>query len=267
FKNHELEEFLITQSPRFDLDCLRALLASSGKSLRRLRLREIGQLDDTFVEELCNLRVAPLQHLDLAQPSQSCSEDALTALIEAVGADLRVLDLSAHDALGNEFLRLGLARHTPRLAELTLQHLPLLTDAGVAALFADWVAPPLIAIDFARNAELGTAALRALLAHSGAALERLSINGWRNTAHEALMEIGAQARGLREVDVGWCREVDDYVVRAILEGGEGESEGEGERAGQRMERLEKVWVWGCGRVQGVFPRRPGVSVYGVEAYQ
>ncbi|KAI5895625.1 RNI-like protein [Schizophyllum commune H4-8] len=258
FQNHQLEEFLITQSPRFDLACLRALLASSGKSLRRLRLREVGKLNDKFINELCSLRDAPLQHLDLAHPSHSCSEDALIDLVKAVGSDLRYLDFSAHDELSDVFLTEGLAPHCHHVATLILQHLPLLTDAGVAGFFANYHCTPLTTLDLSRNPDLSSAALAALLAHSGSALERLSINGWKDTKHEALMEIGARAKELREVDVGWCREVDDFVVKAILEGGED---------GVRPEHLQKVWVWGCGRVKGVFPRRPGVSVFGVEAHQ
>ncbi|TRM58743.1 hypothetical protein BD626DRAFT_550543 [Schizophyllum amplum] len=258
FNNHTLEEFLITQSPRFDLACLRALLNSSGTTLRRLRLRRIGQLDDTFVEELCNLSKAPLHHLDLSLPSKSCSEDALCALIRAVGSDLRYLDLSSHDELSDAFLSDGLATHAHKISALTLMHLPLLTDAGVAAFFKAWPCTPLTTIDLSRNTDLSSAALTALLKHSGSALEKLNINGWKGTAHEALMQIGAGAKELREVDVSWCREVDDFVVRAVLEGGEN---------GGALEHLEKVAVWGCGRVQGVFPRRTGVSVVGVEAYQ
>ena len=49
-----LHTFRITQSPRFDLSCMCALVDHCAKSLEVLRLREVGKLDDGYLEQIRN---------------------------------------------------------------------------------------------------------------------------------------------------------------------------------------------------------------------
>ncbi|KAJ7873928.1 hypothetical protein B0H14DRAFT_3106798 [Mycena olivaceomarginata] len=215
-KSHpNLEAFLITQSPRFSLDCLTTLIDNSKNDPPPSR----------SARELTNLT-----YLDLAEPSDSLTDDAAIALLAAVGANLTHLDLSGHSALTDDFLAHGIDTHMHTLASLALTHLPELTDAGLAA--------------SARTPS------RRVVAHSGMALQELNINGWKDVGQEVLNQL-AGCRDLRRLDVGWCREVDDWVVKRIVEG---------------CRALVELKVWGCNRVEGKWGEtRRGVRIHGIES--
>ncbi|KAF5386700.1 hypothetical protein D9615_002106 [Tricholomella constricta] len=257
-----LKAFKITQSPRFDLACMQALTAHCAPTLTALRLRELGKLDDAFLEAM---HAFPhLEELDLGDPGEStaCSGEALAALLGELAETLRVLDLSRHGLLSDEALRRGLGS-ARRVEALLLMHVPLLTDEGVAAFFGEWENAPLRRVEMSRNHALGSEALVALLRHSGKRLEVLGINGWGGVEEEALKMVGRLGVELRKLDVGWVREVDDFVVKSWIEG---EAEGEGvvvdARGGQKRimrgggcQRLCEVKVWGCNKITERCPRK------------
>ena len=237
----KLETFRIFQSTRFDLACVQALVQHCD-NLQDLRLKEVGQLSDALLTE-----IERLNHLivsDLADPANSCSEDALSAMLANLGMGLRQLDLSGHLDLTDTFLTTTLVQCCGNLTSLALNNTPELTDAGLAAMFNAWrddgQGSALSSLSFSRNSELGDDALQALLAASGRSLEHLDINGWMHTKSDTLAAIGVRARELRTLDVGFNREVTDVVVGKILKG---------------CERLKEVRVWGCNRVTINCPRK------------
>ncbi len=69
-----------------------------------------------------------------------------------------------------------------------------------------------------RAPDVGSNALNSILSHSGSTLRELNINGWKETSNEALMELGGATPLLRKLDVGWCRSVDNFVMKSILDG-------------------------------------------------
>jgi DNA repair protein RAD7 len=247
FKSHpQLEGFLITQSPRFDVECAKALVANC-KGLKEIRLEAIGKMDDGFVTSLKELK-GHLSSLDLSYPGASLSEDALIGLMQVVGPTLTHLNLSGHDLITDAFLLEGIKPHTRTLKSLVLSDIPELTDEGVADFFSTWgevamsdnVNPPLASLDISRNQQLSSEALTAVLAHSGSALHYLNINGWKSTSEDALNEIAKYAVSLRSLDAGWCREVNDFVVKELM---------------AQCEFLKEVKVWGCNRLSDHCPRK------------
>ena len=67
-------------------------------------------------------------------------------------------------------------------------------------------------------------------------------------------EISKMAKGLHSVDLGWCRAVDDFVIRDILDGCKG--------------NLREVKVWGCNRVEGNWTRdgkKRACAIFGIES--
>lgn len=248
FQSHsELEGLLLHQSPRFDLECMSAL-ARHCPNITELRLKEIGKLDDTFLPHISSLR--HLEQLDLSAPSTSCSEDGVLGVLHARGAQLTHLDLSGHEELGDDFLQNGICAHAPRLVSLRLDNLPTLTDEGVAAFFRAWTPAALSTLSLARAHDVGASALPALIECVRTTLSALNISAWRETTADALANI-ASARELRALDVGWNRAVDDFVVKAILDG---------------CPKLEEIKCWGCNRVTSDCPRKPNVSLVGVESH-
>lgn len=244
----DLEGFLITQSPRFDEDCMQSLVENC-KGLRELRLKEIGKMCDEFLTHIQTLG-PQLTYLDLSYPGipDALSTEALVDLMSAVGAHLNHLDLSGNLQLSDGFLYQGLKPHARQLQTLSLSGARDLTDAGVAEFFDTWEAaaedglpnPPLASVDFSRCHHLSGLALTAMLKHSGPALENVNINGWKATPQVVLASIAKKAPKLKQLDIGWCREADDWVLKALME---------------RCTHLETVKIWGCQRITEICPRR------------
>ncbi|KAI0933361.1 hypothetical protein AcV5_005524 [Taiwanofungus camphoratus] len=262
FKTHPgLEGFLITQSPRFDLDCMKALVDSCS-GLKELRLKEVGQMDDDFLEHIRQL-AGTLTSLDLSYPgnAEALSEKAMIELMDVVGGSLMHLDLSGNVDISDAFLFQGLKPNTRRLTSLALANIPELTDVGVAEFFDTFAAaaeeaghapnPGFTVLDLSRNCALTTDALFALLKHSGRSLVELNISGWKAASQDSLRTIAEHACGLRKLDIGWCREVDNWVIKDLME---------------KCDRIQEVKVWGCQRLTEECPRKRGVSIYGIESH-
>ncbi|KAF5390660.1 hypothetical protein D9757_002761 [Collybiopsis confluens] len=253
FKAHpQLQSFLITQSPRFNLECLQTLVNTSSKCLTRLGLREVGLLSDDFLETI-SLLAGQLTFLDISEPFESCSEKAANKLLSVLGLTLTSLNLSGHVALTDETLMSGIMPNVSTLTDLTLSNLPKLTDDGVAAFFANWSNPPLAAIDLSRNPALSTNSVMELLNHSGEGLHFLNINGLKDVSGNALSNIAKQAKHLRKLDLGWCREVDDFIMKAILE--------------SCKSWLGEVKIWGCNKVEGKWINggtKTKAKIFGIE---
>lgn len=261
FKSHPiLEGFLITQSPRFDVACAKSLVQHCP-GLKELRLKEIGKMSDEFIEEIMELGVG-LTYLDISDPTDSCSNDTLIGMLSVFGAELMHLNLSKHRLITDRFLSDGLGEYTQRLDSLLFSHLPELTDKGVADFFGGWKGHPALRhLELARNHELGSAALEAIMKHSGKRLEELNINGWKEVGEDALRAIGRRGGELRRIDVSWCREMDDFIMKAWFEG----EDVRGVRKGGCM-KVKEIKVWGCNKITKWCQKKSGASIHGVESH-
>ncbi|TFK24641.1 DNA dependent ATPase [Coprinopsis marcescibilis] len=227
FKAHpDLEGFLITQSPRFDLDCIRTLVKHCP-NLTELRLKEVGKMSDLFLEEIANLGEG-LTYLDISCPGkESCSEAAIVGLLSEIGGSLKNLDVTKHDLFSRQFLMDGLLPNVKTLEILNMSHLVELLDEDVAEFFAEWTNSPLVQLELSRIPELKGEALGSIMKHSGNALELLNINGWKDVEEDALKTIGRLGKELKKLDVGFCRAVDDFLIKSWLEGEETSSGAQG----------------------------------------
>lgn len=271
FETHPgLEKFLVTQSPRFDFECMQALISSCGSNLSVLRLKEVGNLNDEFLEELSTLSKggngSKLTHLDLSDPGKSCREEAMIGLLSAVGRQLTYLNVSNHILLTDNFLMEGIKPHTKVLDTLVLKNLPDITNEGVATFFKSWDNnPALVHLDLSRNHVLADLALEAILDHSGEKLEELNVNGWKDLEEEVLVTFAVKAPELRKVDVGWIREMTDFVVKAWVDGAPKDFNEKKDDPSAMTEdvvpriggckKLEEVKVWGCNRITLNCPRK------------
>ena len=279
-KGPQLTGFLITNSPRFDETCMLTLVQNCTK-LEELKLSELGQLKDNWLEHIYRLTL--LRSLSLSRPTASLTDKPVVELLGMIGARLEHLDLSGNDELTDMLLRDGVGKNCTSLRSLALSGVTQLTNEGVATFFKQWKQDegmsfgventedgmdidrpvtnrPLSSVDLSQNSELGTDALLALLLHSGPDLLKLSINGWKSTEEKALSEIAKYAPKLEELDVGWCREVDDFVVGKLL--GMGQKD-EDRRSGGCV-NLKVLRVHGCNRVTNACPTRVSdlSSLYG-----
>lgn len=220
-----LESFIITQSPRIDLETIEAMVRHCP-NITRLRLAEVGQMSDVLLRPLA--RLTELTSLDLSSPGSPLSDDAVDELLQAVGSKLEHLNLS--DTTVSDTVLPVIAKYCPKLRSLSLNNLDL-TNKDVAAFFKHlsfMKRSGLQRLDIEKGHHLHGEALRGILAHSGQTLEHLSLMGWKEVENEAL-------RGLRACDklewlnIGWCREVTDLTMKDILEG---------------CENVKEIRVWG-----------------------
>lgn len=216
-----------------------------------LRLKEIGHMNDSFLGHI-KLLTGGLRYLDLADPTDSCTENAMIAMMRSIGKSLTHLNVSKHDLLGDQFLSQGLQPHTKALQSLTLSYLPELTDKGVSEFFNSWKNPPVVSLDISRNDILGNLSLESLMKHSGQQLEELNINGWKDVDEDALKWIGRLGRELKKLDAGWCRAVDDFLLKMWFEGELVQGTVKG-----GCENLQEVKVWGCNKISHSCPRKVG----------
>ena len=242
FKAHpNLNSFRITQNPRFDVDCLKELMTNSP-TLTELRLREVGKMCDDFLEVLESVGPA-LTYLDLAYSGNAelIGEVAVMGLVKKLGHTLKHLDLSGITTITDEFFLHCLKEHAPNLESLTMADLEELTDEKIGQFFLGWEKNPgLTSVDLSRNHTLSSLALDGVLQHSGPQLKSLSINGWKAASNESLTMIAELATGLSKIDVGWCREVDDFALAKIQD---------------ECDNLRDLSCWGCNRVTPAARRR------------
>ena len=242
FKAHpNLGAFRITQNPRFDVECIRELVRNSP-GLTELRLREVGKMSDAFLEVLQSSGLL-LTHLDLAYPGNPglVGEMAVMSLVEKLGPTLKHLDLSGMTSITDEFFIHCMKCCAPKLDSLTITDLEEITDEKIGQFFLEWEENSgLTSVDLSRNHNLSSLALNGVLQHSGPRLKHLNINGWKATSSESLNMIAELATGLIKIDVGWCREVDDFVLAKIQD---------------KCKDLKDLSCWGCNRVTPAARRR------------
>ena len=252
----ELQSFRITQSPRFDRKCAESLAQNCIK-LEELQLKEVGQLDDTFVEPLCAL--PSLKLLDLSNPGVGILENGWLQILEKHGPTLESFDPSWHEGFNDMVLENGIRKYARVISELALEGLSNLSDAGVAHFFENWNKPfanldsedgkpemevddceaftpnpPLRTVSLARNNDLSSAAFTALIAHSGSSLVSLNLNGLGPIPSESLKQL-QNISDVHWLDMSWCRELDDYIMKDVA---------------SKASKLAEVRVWGCNRVRG-----------------
>ena len=209
-----LTQFSLAQSPRIDLKTIE-IMVKSCPNLTELRLVEAEKLNDEFLTPLSKLK--KLLSLDLSAPGVSLNDDALDHFLAAAGKTLTSLNLSDNPELTDAALT-SIAKHCPALRCLALQNIDL-SDKGVATFFTTLQNKGrlgLETIDLEKGHALSGAALRALIAHSGPSVQKLSLLGWRTVDAEALNDLG-RCHSLRELDLGWCRGVTDFSIKEVLD--------------------------------------------------
>jgi DNA repair protein RAD7 len=112
---------------------------------------------------------------------------------------------------------------------------------------------PLESLDLSRCPCVGTLALSAMLAPPERAdgrmgqslLQTLNINQWKSCTNDALLAIGPALPNLRKINLGWCRNVDNFVMKALLDG---------------CPKLNEILVSGCDLLDSNCPRRVSRSL-------
>lgn len=237
-----LESFLLSHSPRLDFDCCQAMVQNCADSLTELRLSNVGKLDDSWLPLLH--RCTSLTRLELTYPGgeASLTDEPTIELLGAIGQDLEYLDLSGHPLLSDDVLLEGVLPNVQNLKTLKISDTPQLTDAGVAKFFTEYNPEAgFECMEMRHNPLLSTDSLRAFLERETSILvQELVINGWKATEEEACQLIPTSCPELRKLDIGFVRSVDDYMMKALLDG---------------CSKIEEIACFGCNRVTVACPRK------------
>ena len=219
--------------------------------LQRLKLRGNEQVAAAGVE--CLGHLPHLQHINL-MTERLVHSDVFVRLLQRIGAGLQTLSLRGAARVDNAVLD-ALHQNARCLRKLRLTDTQACTDDGFARLFEGWSNPPLLEVDFEKNrfdeADLASMAdntdavgfcskgFQALMLHSGAELRKLHLHACRHITRDAFEQVfapGRQYPALRHIDVSFCGEVTDSVVRSMF---------------QCCPNLNKLVTSGCMLVTGV----------------
>lgn len=249
-RGQDLEGFGIQQSARFGDENIAALVAGNP-GLYNLQLSEIGKLSDESLPLLHSLKNLTTLDISRAGVNQGTTlhDDAVIALLENVGANLIDLVLDGNHLLTDRTLVEGIKAHCPRLKRLGLGGLVNLQSQGVEELFDGWVNPGLTHLNLQRCLAMEDDALDKIAAHSGPSLLVLDLHSVDELQDDALKRLAASAPRMQSLDISFVRAVDDFVVKALLDG---------------MEDLKLLFVHGNNRVTDGCPHRRGTSIRGQE---
>ncbi|EXJ96253.1 hypothetical protein A1O1_01379 [Capronia coronata CBS 617.96] len=207
-------------------------LVKNCQNLKRLKLRSCSHMGEASVDALCAL--TKLEHLTLAVAQQETSAATLVKLITALGRNLRTLCLEDYPELDDSVLE-AIKNHCNKLTKLRIRGTSPCSDAAFACIFDNNSGnPPLVYADLSDNRDmdnmnpegpqdnpigLGSAALEALMKHSGERLERLNLKSCRHISHDALINVFdgvKQYPELKDIDLSFVTQVDDVVMNGIF---------------------------------------------------
>ncbi|KAK5100759.1 UV-damaged DNA-binding protein rad7 [Exophiala xenobiotica] len=238
------------------------VMAETCTNLKRLKLRKCPHTTEASINAISS--ITSLEHLTLAI-AQDCSPDILVNLITNLGPRLRTLCLEDYYYADDTVIE-AIKNNCVNLKKLRLTGSSSFTDAMFASLFDNnWGNPDIPFIDLCNNRDIdnldsegpeedpvgfGSAALKALMQHSGAKLARLDIHSNRHIGHDALMEVfdgQKQYPDLRVIDLSFVSHVDDYIMTGIF---------------KSCPKLEKLTAFACFSAREVIIPQ-GIAVIGL----
>jgi len=258
----QLESLKLSELNDSMKDATVQILAESCTNLKRLKLRSCPHMTEASINSISNM--TSLEHVTLAI-AQDCSSDILVNLITNLGPSLKTLSLEDYYYADDAVLE-AIKNNCTKLKKLRLTGSTSYTDAMFASLFDNnWGNAHIPFIDFSSNRDIdnqnpdgpeedavgfGSAALRALMHHSGAKLEHLDLHSNRHMGHDALSEVfdgQKQYPNLKDIDLSFVMYVDDVVMYGIF---------------QSCPKLEKLAVFACFSAKEVMIPQ-GIAVIGL----
>ncbi|CAI4210341.1 unnamed protein product [Parascedosporium putredinis] len=229
--------------------------------LKSLSLQHIAKLSSEGLSLLCGLR--KIEHISL-QLNDKITANSCEDLVSHVGKGLKTL--SFRRALNCTDVLLCIIHKTCRnLSKFRLTECGNFSDKAFASLFTDWSNPPLEYVDLvkcrhmdsanARDPEsgvgFGSAALKALMSHSGHQIRHLNLDSARYISVDAFEEVFSEGKvypRLEYLELSFCGTVTDYVIEGIF---------------KACPKLKELIVFGCMLVKGLVKVPRGKLLIGV----
>lgn len=225
----------LRQSPRFDV-CNVESLVKYAPDIHSLTLAQIGKMADPWLPLIGQFR--QLTHLDLSRPNRSLTSEAVIELLSHVGSGLVSLRLDENYSLLDSVLTDGILSFCHRLTNLSIFNLIELDPEGMVKL-SDERQTAFEELNIGRCFAYTDDVLAALIRRSQATLERLSLHSLHLLTAPALASLSSCPK-LKELDLSFCRALDDHALGAILVG---------------CPDLRRVITFGCNRLTKQCPQR------------
>ena len=239
-----------------------ALVQNCG-NLKRLKLESCPFLSESSVVSVSAL--TSLRHLTLGIAQQDTSGATLENVVAVVGSQLRTLCLDGYPDLNDEVVD-AVRYYCHNLTKLRIHSSITCTDRAFSQLFmSTWKNGPVKSINLHSNRDIdsmnpdgpsddpigfGSEGFKAMMAHSGPALERLDIHSCRHISLDALLDVfdgDKQYPNLKDMNFSFVTMVDEVVMAGIF---------------KSCPALKKLIVFGCfNALQSMI--RDGVAVIGL----
>jgi len=211
-----LRTFEVTDTARWNEECTEALVTYCP-NLEVLGMKRINILSDATVSQLSKLK--KLKKLDLTAPGGIVTDNAVVPILQSTGSTLETLVLDACVELGEPTFQ-AIVNTCPNLQHLSIACLDQITDECVAKGFQSWKQNSgLETLNLTRCVGIKDSGVQAVLHHSGASLEILSLNSLDELTQETFKlfidEENNIGHELVDLDVGFVRCINDDVVYAL----------------------------------------------------
>ncbi|KAF7870195.1 uncharacterized protein EAF02_009385 [Botrytis sinoallii] len=205
------------------------VITKTCPQLTRLKITHNQKVTDEGIAHIS--RISTLQHLGLEIQKSKASEPYVQ-ILDSIGPQLQTLSLGQVHEINDSVLT-AIHDNCQNLNKLRITDNSVLTDAGFANLFKNWLNPPLSFIDLSKNRHIDASVPRdnpdniglcslgfeALMAHSGLTVRYLDINSCRHislTSFEKAFSLEKEYPELEEMNISFCQEVNDFVVGSIF---------------------------------------------------
>ena len=239
--NKTLNEFSLGHAPKFDNDCLVQLIKRCNQ-IRSLSLDNVNISDDGL-ESIIQLK--ELKSLSLIELSENLTNVSVTKILEKFNSSLNQLNISKNYEITNEIAET--LKHCQNLNELILNDCQNFDNNGMISLFSDSTFNELSKLDLSNNIHISDEGLETCLKNVGIKLKYLNINQFKDLSNEMLLKLPQYCPHLEYLDISWCRKVDDYVIKSLLES---------------CNYLKTVKVFGCLLLTKNVPIKPGLKMIG-----
>lgn len=186
-------------------------------NLETVGMKRITGLCNETVQHLARLK--NLRVLDLTEPFGIVTDEYVVPIIRSAGKNLEKLVLDGCTELGDETFQ-AIVQYCPNLQSLSLALLDKISDEAVVKGFKSWKKNHgLVNLNLTRCVGIKDDSVKAILAHSGASLEVLSLNSLDELTQETfdlfIDEERDVGNDLVELDVGFVRCVSDELVSKL----------------------------------------------------
>lgn len=208
-----LKTLKISDCPPFDQSCLEAI----GKNCNKLTSLSLSQvkIDNQCVDHLIGL--TNLNKLEVVEVEGELTSEAIVNLLSNVGEGLEELNLSKNPDLDNELLINGISLYCPNIRNLNLSDCELIDNTGFEELFKQWKNTSLKQLDLSLNHVINDECLEKILKKSGPTIELLNLNKIKDLSRDFLLTLPSMIPKIKEIDVSWCRQTDDAVIKKFIE--------------------------------------------------